>query len=90
MNTIEKAKKNSVITAYQAHTTDTGSSVVQVALITNRINHLNKHFGMFPKDYASRTGLMKLVGQRRRLLAYIKHHDEAQYRETIGRLDLRR
>lgn len=90
MNTVERIKKNNVITAYQKHAKDTGSSIVQVALITDRINHLNKHFVMFPKDYASRTGLMKLVGQRRRLLAYIKRHDEAQYRETITRLDLRR
>ena len=79
-----------MVKTYQIHANDTGSSVVQVALITERINHLNKHFAVFPKDYASRTGLMKLVGQRRRLLAYMKKHDEAQYRDVISRLDLRR
>lgn len=90
MNTVAKAKKNNVIQAYQTHAKDTGSSIVQVALITERINHLNKHFEMFPQDRASRTGLMKLVGQRRRLLAYMKKHDEADYRDALSRLDLRR
>jgi small subunit ribosomal protein S15 len=82
--------KTSVIKTFQAHSTDTGSSAVQVALLTERINHLNKHFVLFPKDYASRTGLMKMVGHRRSLLAYIKRHSTTEYQSVIERLGLRR
>ena len=83
-------KKNSVIKAFQSHGSDTGSSAVQVALLTERINHLNEHFKLFPKDYAGRVGLMKMVGHRRTLLAYIKRHDVGAYQNVIERLGLRR
>ena len=82
--------KNNLIKAFQSHSKDTGSSAVQVALLTERINHLNKHFEKFPKDYHGRVGLMKLVGHRRSLLAYIKRHDVAEYQGVIERLGLRR
>ena len=72
------------------HDKDTGSMAVQVAQLTERINHLNKHFKAFPKDYAGRMGLMKLVGQRRSSLEYLKKHNEVQYRQVIEQLDLRR
>lgn len=83
-------KKNSVIKTFQSHPTDTGSSAVQVALLTERINHLNEHFKQFPKDYAGRVGLMKMVGHRRSLLAYIKRHSATDYQNVIERLGLRR
>ncbi|KKT24144.1 MAG: 30S ribosomal protein S15 [candidate division TM6 bacterium GW2011_GWF2_43_87] len=82
--------KTDIVTNYRLHDTDTGSVEVQVALLTNRINTLNGHFGSFPKDYNSRTGLMKLVGQRRRLLDYIKREDSTRYERLIGRLGIRR
>lgn len=76
--------------SFKIHAKDTGSSVVQIALLTERINHLNKHFVSFPKDYASRTGLMKLVGRRRDLLEYVKRYDVQQYQNILDRLSLRR
>ena len=82
--------ENKSVTMFKAHEKDTGSMAVQVAMLTGRINHLNKHFALFPKDYAGRMGLMKLVGQRRRSLDYLKKHNEAQYRDVIAKLSLRR
>ena len=87
---MEENKKSIVIKTFQSHPTDTGSSAVQVALLTERINHLNKHFVLFPKDYHGRVGLMKMVGHRRTLLAYIKRHDVSEYQSVIERLGLRR
>lgn len=82
--------KNAIVAEYKIHGTDTGSVEVQVALITDRINQLNKHFQAFPKDYASRTGLMKLVGQRRRFLDYLKHNSVSRYEQLIARLGIRK
>lgn len=82
--------KKSVTKMFKAHENDTGSMAVQIAALTERINHLNKHFVLFPKDYAGRMGLMKLVGQRRSSLEYLKKHNEKQYREVIDKLALRR
>jgi small subunit ribosomal protein S15 len=77
-------------TMFKAHEKDTGSMAIQIVQLTERINHLNKHFESFPKDKAGRMGLMKLVGQRRSSLEYLKKHDEAQYRQVIDQLSLRR
>ncbi len=83
-------EKNEVISKYKRHEKDTGSPEVQIALLTNRINHLTEHFKVHKKDFHSRTGLLKLVGQRRRLLAYLKEKDLNRYRELIQSLGLRR
>ena len=75
---------------YQRHATDTGSPEVQTALLTDRINYLTEHFKTHPKDHHSRRGLLKLVGQRRRLLDYLRSRDVARYRDVIERLGIRK
>lgn len=87
---LEKDKKEAVINAYQMHERDTGSAEVQVALMTERINGLTEHFKSFRKDHHSRRGLLRLVGQRRKLLKYIQEKDEDRYRALLGRLGLRK
>ncbi len=82
--------KSEIITKYRVHEGDTGSPEVQVALLTNRINELTEHFKIHAKDHHSRRGLLKLVGRRRRLLAYLKDQDVERYRRTIKRLGLRK
>lgn len=82
--------KSKIIKAFQKHPTDTGSAAVQVGLITERINALNEHFKKFPKDLASRHGFLKLIGQRRRLLEYLKLTDYKKYKEVIDKLELRK
>ena len=82
--------KQQVITEYARTEGDTGSAEVQVALLTERIKGLTEHLKAFPKDNHSRRGLLKLVGQRRRLLAYLIKKDNARYRTVIARLGLRR
>lgn len=84
------SEKTQVIEDYKKHDGDTGSPEVQVALLTNRINYLTGHFKSHPKDFHSRTGLLKLVGQRRKLLKYLKNTDVQRYRELIQRLELRK
>jgi small subunit ribosomal protein S15 len=84
-----KAKKE-VVTGFQKHPTDTGSSEVQIALITERINSLTEHFKAHKKDHHSRRGLLMLVNKRRKLLKYLKTVDEAKYTEVIGKLGLRK
>ncbi|CAN5853839.1 30S ribosomal protein S15 [soil metagenome] len=79
-----------VIEKYQAHETDRGSSRVQVALLTARISHLTDHLRTHNKDHHSRLGLLKMVGQRRRLLDYLRRTDLEQYRALIADLGLRR
>src|SRR5215470_14829580 len=74
---------------YQRHGTDTGSPEVQTALLTDRINYLNEHFKTHPKDHHSRRGLLKMVGQRRRLLNYLKNSDQKRYTQLIQSLELR-
>ena len=81
--------REEVIKKYQLHETDRGSARVQVALLTARINHLTEHFRAHHKDHHSRRGLLKMVGQRRRLLDYIKKTDLEQYRALIADLGLR-
>ncbi|HPA70889.1 MAG: 30S ribosomal protein S15 [Spirochaetes bacterium] len=83
-------QKGELIGKYKRHEKDTGSPEVQIALLTNRINHLTEHFKVHKKDFHSRTGLLKLVGQRRRLLTYLKNKDLGRYREVIQSLGLRR
>ena len=82
-------QKQPVIAQYRANDKDTGSSAVQVALLTERINSLTGHFQAHVKDHHSRRGLLKMVGQRRRLLGYLKRTDLAGYRSLIERLGLR-
>ncbi len=87
---LEKDEKTEVITDYQVHGSDTGSPEVQVALLTERINQLIDHLKIHQHDHHSRRGLLKLVGRRRRLLAYLSHKDRERYRTLIERLGLRR
>ena len=75
---------------YRLHPTDTGSPEVQVALLSDRIGYLTEHFKVHGKDHHSRQGLLRLVGQRRRLLDYLKRHDHERYKTLISRLGLRR
>jgi small subunit ribosomal protein S15 len=82
--------KQEIITGYAIKDGDTGSPEVQIALLTERIKGLTGHLNSFPKDHHSRRGLLKLVGQRRRLLAYLVKKDATRYRAVIGRLGLRR
>ena len=83
-------RKQEIIGSFRLHESDTGSPEVQVALLTERINYLTEHFKVHPKDHHSRRGLLKLVGQRRRLLNYLKRRDAERYHSLIGRLGLRR
>jgi small subunit ribosomal protein S15 len=83
-------RKNEVISAYRTHETDTGSPEVQVALLSERISYLTEHFKTHVKDHHSRRGLLKLVGQRRRLLDYLKRKDADGYAELIRRLGIRK
>ena len=82
--------KQEIMTGYATKEGDTGSPEVQIALLTDRIRSLTDHLRSFPKDNHSRRGLLKLVGQRRRLLAYLIKKDNTRYRTVIGRLGLRR
>ncbi len=81
--------KQMVVTKHRAHETDTGSTRVQVALLTERINSLTEHFKTHAKDHHGRRGLLKMVGNRRRLLTYLKRNDVVSYRALIEELGLR-
>jgi small subunit ribosomal protein S15 len=83
-------RKSEVIGSYRTHEGDTGSPEVQVALLSERINYLTEHFKTHDKDHHSRRGLLKLVGQRRRLLDYVKRKDADRYAELIQRLGIRK
>jgi small subunit ribosomal protein S15 len=85
-----KDRKSEVIGSYKTHTADTGSPEVQVALLSERINYLTEHFKTHAKDHHSRRGLLKLVGQRRSLLDYLKRKDTDRYAELIRRLGIRK
>jgi small subunit ribosomal protein S15 len=87
---ISKELKNEIIKEYAIHEGDTGSPEVQIAVLTYEINHLNEHARVHKKDHHSYRGLMKKVGHRRNLLAYLRNKDVARYRELIQRLGLRR
>lgn len=88
--TLSVEGKQSIIEAYKLHDNDTGSPEVQIAILTNRINSLTDHLRTHKKDHHSRRGLLKMVGQRRGLLNYLKKSDVERYRTLIGRLGLRR
>jgi small subunit ribosomal protein S15 len=83
-------RKTELIGAYRTHETDTGSPEVQVALLSERINYLTEHFKTHVKDHHSRRGLLMLVGQRRRLLDYLKRKDADRYTDLIKRLGIRK
>lgn len=87
---LRKEEKNEVIAANRLHETDTGSPEVQIAVLTKRINDLQEHFKMHPHDHHSRRGLLKMVGHRRNLLAYLKKTDIERYRVCIAKLGLRK
>tara|TARA_Y100000588_G_scaffold393520_1_gene509854 strand:- start:5421 stop:5690 length:270 start_codon:yes stop_codon:yes gene_type:complete len=87
---LHKEQKTELIGSYQVHQTDTGSPEVQVALLSQRIGYLTEHFKTHAKDHHSRRGLLKLVGQRRRLLDYLKTKDSERYADLIRRLGLRK
>jgi len=87
---LDEERKREIIANYQTHEGDTGSPEVQVALLSGRIEYLTEHFKTHKKDHHSRRGLLKLVGQRRNMLDYLKKKDIERYRELIKRLGLRR
>lgn len=83
-------RKSEVISTYRTHDSDTGSPEVQVALLSDRISYLTEHFKTHVKDHHSRRGLLKLVGQRRRLLDYLKRKDVERYSDLIRKLGIRK
>ena len=83
-------KKQEIINTFKKHDSDTGSPEVQIAILTNRITYLTEHFKIHKKDHHSRRGLLKLVGQRRRLLDYLKGKEVDRYKTVIERLGIRR
>ena len=85
-----KEAKQDIISKFQLHEGDTGSPEVQVAILTERINHLNDHLKTHKKDHHSRRGLLKMVGQRRGLLTYLQDNDIERYRTIIEKLNLRK
>ena len=87
---LSKDRKTELIGNYKTHDGDTGSPEVQVALLSERINYLTEHFKTHVKDHHSRRGLLKLVGQRRRLLDYLKRKDADRYAELIRKLGIRK
>ncbi len=82
--------KQAIMAEFKLHESDTGSPEVQVALLTQRIKDITEHLKEHPKDFSTRRGLLKLIGQRRRLLDYLKKKDIARYRELIKALNLRK
>ncbi len=89
MENLEVVKKET-IEKFKIHATDTGSPEIQVALLTHRINYLTEHFKTHKKDHASRRGLLKMVGRRRRLLDYLKSKNKSRYTKVIGELGIRK
>ena len=87
---LEKTKKKEIISKSKKTKNDTGSSEVQISLLTERINGLSKHFDGHVKDHHSRYGLIKMVSRRKRLLTYLKREDPEKYQQLITRLDLRK
>ncbi len=90
MPVISKEKKKEIIEEYKVHETDTGSPEIQIAILTYRVNHLTEHLKVHKKDHHSRRGLLMMVGQRRRLLNYLKATEIERYRSIIKKLKLRR
>ncbi len=87
---MNKEKKTAIISDFATHDGDTGSADVQIALLTTRINQLSEHLKVHKQDHHSRRGLMMLIGQRKRLLAYVNNNDVNRYRGIITRLGLRK
>lgn len=87
---LSQERKRQIIEEFKIHENDTGSPEVQVAILTERINELNEHLREHKKDHHSRRGLLKMVGQRRNLLNYLKNKDITRYRKLIEKLGLRR
>jgi len=87
---LTKEKKVQLIDDYKVHAKDTGSPVVQIALLTGKINQLSAHLKVFTKDHHSRRGLLMMIGKRRRLLAYLKSKDTKSYEELLKKLELRK
>lgn len=87
---LETERKRGIIDEFRVHETDTGSPEVQIAILTTRINELNEHLKLHKKDFHSRRGLLKMVGQRRALLNYLRKKDVERYRAILQRLNLRR
>jgi len=83
-------RKTEIVEAYRTHNTDTGSPEVQIAILSERIGYLTEHFKVHAKDHHSRRGLLKMVGNRRRLLDYLKNKDVARYRTIIEKLGIRK
>ncbi len=83
-------RKRELVDQFKTHESDTGSPEVQIALLTNRIHYLTEHFKIHKKDHLSRRGLLKLVGQRRKLLKYLKKKEMARYQDILQRLSIRR
>jgi len=86
---LTQERKQQLISDYQVHETDTGSSDVQIAMLTERINRLSQHLRTNQKDHSSRRGLLKLIGQRKRLLAYVQKENREKYQALIARLGIR-
>lgn len=87
---LSQERKNEIISEFRIHETDTGSPEVQVAILTEQINTLNDHLKTHKKDHHSRRGLLKMVGQRRNLLTYLRKKDVTRYRNLVDKLGLRR
>ena len=86
---LTQERKQEIINGYQVHETDTGSADVQIAMLTERINRLSEHLKTNKKDHASRRGLLKMIGQRKRLLAYLRKENTERYQGLIQRLGIR-
>lgn len=87
---MDQKSKKTIIDAFKTHESDTGSQEVQIALLTERINHLNEHLKIHKKDHHSRRGLLRMVGKRRKMLNYLMDKDIEKYREVIAKLKLRK
>lgn len=87
---ITQERKNELISEFKTHDSDTGSSDIQVAILTEEINNLNTHLSTHKKDHHSRRGLMKMIGRRRKLLKYLRENEVQRYRDLIKKLGLRR
>jgi small subunit ribosomal protein S15 len=87
---LEKTRKSELIAEYRRHEADSGSSEVQIAILTERIRHLTEHLKGAPKDHSTRRGLLQMVGKRAALLRYLARTDASRYQAVIGRLGIRR
>ena len=87
--TLLQARKQELISDYQVHETDTGSADLQIAMLTDRISQLSQHLQKNKKDYSSRRGLLKMIGQRKRLMGYLQKQDSERYRALIQKLGIR-